>query len=326
MQISVIIPVFNGGSTFGRCLAALWKSDYSDWECIVVDDGSTDNSVEIAQQFGARVVCSKRPKSGPAIARNLGAKSAQGDILFFIDADVLVKTETLSKVADVLGKADVPAACIGSYDDYPTEGNFLSQYRNLLHHFTHQTANEEATTFWTGCGAIRRQVFEEMEGFSTNFPRPSIEDIEFGYRLKAQGYRISMAKHIQVSHMKRWTAVNLLLTDIRERAIPWAKLILTEGAILNDLNLSMSQRLSSAVALLGAITLLLSPIFPEALYLVGLTAVLLLIINRAFYRFLQNKRGFAFMLQTLPWHWLYFIYSGLSFGACFIWFRLFRFK
>ena len=71
----------------------------------------------------------------------------------------------------------------------------VSQYRNLLHHFVHQHGNSEASTFWAGCGAIRRSVFEEMGGFDEQrFPTPSIEDIELGYRLRQAGHRILLDK------------------------------------------------------------------------------------------------------------------------------------
>jgi len=321
MRISVVIPVFNGGEAFGRCLEALWASAYQDWECIVVDDGSNDNSPDIAKRFGAVVIESKRPQSGPSQARNLGGQEAKGAILFFIDSDVLVKPETLAHVAAVMEDATV-AACIGSYDDQPTEDNFLSQYRNLLHHYTHQQSNREAATFWSGCGAIRRRIFVEFGGFSAHFTRPSIEDIELGYRLRAGGHRIILDKALQVGHMKRWTASSMLVTDIRDRAIPWARLILAEGVILRDLNLTASQRISSAAALGGLFCLLISPLLPWSLVLAVLAALCLLILNRRFYRFLQKKRGLPFVLLALPWHWLYFVYSGLSFGFCYFWHRI----
>jgi glycosyltransferase involved in cell wall biosynthesis len=316
-NISVVIPVFNGGENFKRCLEALWAGRYDKWECIVVDDGSTDGSWDLARSFGARVVVNKRPKGGPALARNLGVHFAKGDILFFIDADVLVKPNTLTRVAAIMEDNTI-AACIGSYDDQPIEQNFLSQYRNLLHHFTHQQSNSEAATFWSGCGAIRRHLFIESGGFNALFARPSIEDIELGYRLRAKGHRICLDKALQVGHMKKWTVSTMLTTDIRDRAIPWARLILAEGAILNDLNLALSQRLSSAVALIGLFFLLISPIFPVSLLVCGFAIVALLLLNRQFYRFLQDKRGTRFVLLALPWHWLYFIYSGLSFGLCYL--------
>jgi glycosyltransferase involved in cell wall biosynthesis len=299
----------------------LWASTYPDWECIIVDDGSDDGSGQTAKSFGATVIHSERPKSGPASARNLGVQRAQGEILFFIDSDVLVKPGTLAHVAAVMADETI-SACIGSYDDAPTATNFLSQYRNLLHHYTHQHSNREAATFWSGCGAVRRDVFTACGGFNTTFTRPSIEDIELGYRLRAKGHRISLEKTLQVGHMKRWTAAAMLVTDIRDRAIPWARLMLAEGVILDDLNLAMSQRVSSAVALTGGFSLVVALFFPWSLALTFFTALALIILNRPFYTFLREKRGFIFTLLSLPWHWLYFIYSGLSFGVCYLWFSI----
>jgi glycosyltransferase involved in cell wall biosynthesis len=320
MKLSVIIPVYNGGENFRRCLEALWASSYADWECIVVDDGSDDGSDKVAQSLGAVVIHSERPKSGPASARNLAVQRAQGEILFFIDSDILVRPGTLAHVAAVIADETI-SACIGSYDDAPTAPNFLSQYRNLLHHYTHQHSNREAATFWSGCGAVRRDIFTACGGFSTTFARPSIEDIELGYRLRAKGHRIILEKELQVGHMKRWTAAAMLVTDIRDRAIPWARLMLAGGVILDDLNLAMSQRVSSAVALTGGFSLFLSLLFPWMLALTSLSALVLVILNRPFYSFLREKRGFIFALLALPWHWLYFIYSGLSFGVCYLWFH-----
>ena len=96
------------------------------------------------------------------------------------------------------------AALFGSYDDEPFESNFLSQYKNLFHHYVHQTAKVDASTFWSGCGAIRREVFLAIGGFEENYRRPTIEDIELGYRLKKTGHRIRLLKELQVKHLKRW--------------------------------------------------------------------------------------------------------------------------
>jgi hypothetical protein len=161
-------------------------------------------------------------------------------------------------------------------------------------------------------------VFLELDGFDEDYGRPSIEDIELGYRLRARGYRIVLEKKLQVSHMKKWRVSSMLLTDIRDRAVPWAKLMLIEGEIFKDLNLARSQQFSSAVALAGLFLLTVSPASPWALVFVALAMFLLLVWNRRFYLFLLRKRGLAFILLALPWHWLYFVYSGLSFGICFL--------
>lgn len=245
MLVSVIIPVYNGGEQLQRCLSALTQTLYKSWECIVVDDGSTDDSVAVAQRFGATVInSSQQPQGGPAHARNSGAQVANGDVLFFIDADVLVQPGTMGHaVATMLSDPEL-VACFGSYDDAPTQSNFFSQYRNLLHHFVHQTSSVDAGTFWSGCGMIRRDVFLEMEGFDTEaYPRPSIEDIDLGYRLRAHGYAIRLEKLLLVRHMKRWNLKNMIITDIRDRALPWTRLIVQGGELPNDLNLQTEQRL-----------------------------------------------------------------------------------
>jgi len=107
--------------------------------------------------------------------------------LFFVDADVVI-AQARSSVSGA-SSPDIPSrrAVFGSYDARPSDGSMVSRYRNLLHHFVHQRGNPEASTFWAGCGAIRRSVFHEVGGFDAGrFRRASIEDIELGYRLRAQ--------------------------------------------------------------------------------------------------------------------------------------------
>lgn len=237
--------------------------------------------------------------------------------------DVLVQPGTMGHAAATLKAYPDLAACFGSYDDAPTEVNFLSQYRNLLHHYVHQHANDEASTFWSGCGAIKRDIFLEMGGFNvTAFPRPSIEDIELGYRLRAAGYQIRLEKLLQVTHMKRWTARQVLITDVRDRAVPWSRLLVQDGTVTNDLNLQTTQRVSTGMAFLGLGGLFLT-LFSSWGWLWAVTAVCLLMgLNLKFYRFLWHHRGLLFMLAAIPWHWFYFLYSGASFMAVLLMHRL----
>src|SRR5438270_11065634 len=94
--LSVVIPVHNGGRDFERCLRRLRDSDRSDFELIVVDDGSTDDSAALAESAGA-VVVRHADRLGPAAARNLGARSATSPLIFFLDADVAVHRDPLSR-------------------------------------------------------------------------------------------------------------------------------------------------------------------------------------------------------------------------------------
>ncbi len=88
LGVSVVIPVYNAASSLHQCLESLNVSTVPPLECIVVDDGSTDESPKIAAQHGAKVL-STGGRLGPARARNIGAEAASGEIVFFLDADVL---------------------------------------------------------------------------------------------------------------------------------------------------------------------------------------------------------------------------------------------
>ena len=167
--LSVIVPFFDAPEKLERCLAALAGSS-TDFELILVDDCSSDpRALEIAA--GAPGRCVRMPRnSGPAAARNAGARVAQGDVLAFIDSDVVVAPDTLARLRGAFEAEPSIGACFGSYDDQPDSPGLITEYRNLLHHYTHQTGPRDATTFWAGCGAIRRDVFEEIGRLRRGLP------------------------------------------------------------------------------------------------------------------------------------------------------------
>jgi GT2 family glycosyltransferase len=313
-SISIIVPVHNGGEAFHKCLSGLAAVSPRPEEIIIVADGDTDGSWRIAQDQGFRVL-KKLTNGGPARARNAGANVAKGDILFFVDADVVIPEDTVTKIAARFKADPNLAALFGSYDDDPSEKNFLSQYRNLLHHYVHQTACEEASTFWSGCGAIRREIFLKMGGFDENYSRPAIEDIELGYRLKQEGYRIVLDKSLQVKHLKRWDAYIMVITDFFYRALPWTDLILQGYKLVNDLNLRYTSRISTIMVFSLVLSLLGAFWLPQqSLFLSGIFSLTLLIMNAPIYSFFLRKRGIFFTLQSIPWHWFYYLYSGMAFG------------
>jgi len=315
LLVSIVIPVHNAEKHFRASLQSIQASTYKSFELIVVDDASTDRSVEIAESYGATVL-RRESQGGPAAARNQGAAVANGELLLFLDSDVMVKPETLEKIVQVFQKPAVNAV-FGSYDDAPAENDFLSQYRNLFHHFVHQNSSPEAVTFWAGCGAVRKAAFRAVGGFDAKkYQEPSVEDIELGYRLHRQGYRILLEKAIQVKHLKKWTFYSIVRTDIFCRALPWARLMLEQREITRDLNLKSSDRLSAG--LVGLVTAA-SPFLVLELrlaYVQALLLIILLLLNQHLYRFFLLKRGVAFAALSVPMHYLYYLYSGLSFTFC----------
>ena len=278
-SISVVIPVYNSAAYLRQCLEHLKSSIRPPDEIIVVNDGSTDGSEQVATDGEAIVLRSGR-RCGPARARNLGAQRASGDVLFFIDADVLVRPDTVLRVEQAFEQDSELAALIGSYDDDPEARDFLSQYRNLMHHFTHQQARREACTFWSGCGAIRRAAFLKHGGFDESYDRPAIEDIELGYRLSRAGAKMTLDRDMQVKHLKRWTFWKLIKADILDRGIPWTELILRDRRMPNDLNVQLSQRVSVALVFLSCGLSLAAAIHWRGYFLTPLFAMLFLALGR----------------------------------------------
>ena len=312
--ISIIIPAHNAGQYLDRCLSAVARSTYSSYEIIVVDDGSIDDTAEIGRKNGAEVF-KLQSRSGPAAARGWGSKKAKGEIFFFVDADVLIKPDTVERVVNDLTTNENIAAVFGTYDDSPAAKNFISQYKNLQHHFVHQHSNRDAVTFWAGCGAIHREVFDKVGGFDQDrYETPSIEDIELGYRMKRMGYRILLDKDLQVKHLKQWSLLSLLRADILYRAMPWSKLIVKSGDMIHDLNFQLSAKISAI--LIGLIVGLLPLTFfkPQLIYLILTLLVIIVILNFKFYKFLSKRNGIVFLVSTFPLHLLYYLYSGLIFG------------
>ncbi|MEE9604068.1 MAG: glycosyltransferase family 2 protein [Candidatus Scalindua sp.] len=329
--VSVIVPVHNAGEYIEICMDALLASSHQSFEIIMVDDCSTDDSVEIARLKGITVLQLSR-QSGPAASRNFGALHARGEILIFIDSDVLVRQETITRIVENFQHNPDIVAVFGSYDDEPLEKNFMSQYRNLFHHFHHQHSDTEAFTFWAGCGAIRKKVFEEMGGFDQKkYTKPSIEDIELGYRIHKKGYRIILDRDLQVKHLKRWGFLSMLRTDVFRRAVPWSRLILETKFMPNDLNLQMTHKTSSiSVTLMILVIPFLFfghtkfyeiPIVPAASLFLSVLFVNFLILNRELYSFYVRRKGLMFMLRVIPLHLLYYLYSGISFVVCWISYR-----
>jgi glycosyltransferase involved in cell wall biosynthesis len=311
MTFSVVIPARNAAEHLDRLLSALLPQLLPGEECFVVNDASTDRTARIAEGYDITVL-TLETRGGPAAARNFGARHATSDILLFLDADVVPHANLVDRMRRQLLDAPDLTALIGSYDAHPAAPSVVSRFRNLLHCYTHHHADREASTFWAGCGAIRRTAFESVGGFDAKrFPVPSIEDIELGVRLKRSGGRIRLDAALQVQHRKAWTLRGMLYTDLVHRAIPWTALILESRKMPLDLNLKLSQRVSGAAVAAALLLLLWTPWAALPFLTIALAC------NAHFYRFLAAHGGWWFALRCIPLHWSYFLCSDLGFAiAC----------
>lgn len=316
-SVSVIIPGHNCSHTLEACLDALRQQDYPSekLELIYVDDASSDDSFQKADgqvDLALRLV---QGPCGPALARNRGAAAARGQILLFVDSDVVVRPNTVRSVVEALSQEPDVAAIFGSYDPSPPGFSLISDYRNLLHHYFHQVSSPEAKTFWAGCGAVYREVFEKVGGFRPRFP---VEDIELGYRLRRHGYRIRLHRHIQVTHLKRWTFGTMIRTDLLTRGIPWVRLILQYqqlGSCVGNLNLTLAAITSVPLVWLGLLAFLGSWWRDELLLGSACFFGTVILLNWRVHRFFFYLRGLRFGVCVLPLLLLYHLLNGAAVTA-----------
>jgi hypothetical protein len=301
--LDVVVPVRDGGAYLARTLVPLLASLPPGASVLVCDDGSRDGSAELARSVGARVL-RRETSEGPAAARNRGAREGGADRIVFLDADCRVHPDTIARLMAALDDPAV-AAAFGSYDDAPEARTTVSLYKNLAHHFVHQRSRAEAETFWAGCGIVRREAFEAVGGFDEAFARPSIEDVDLGYRLRSAGHRIRLVPEAQVTHLKEWRLGSWLLADFRDRALPWARLVRAGRALPRDLNFTGRDRVATGLVglapILGVAALVATPRAPWLFAAAGALLASALL-DLPFLRFAARRVSPAFALSAAALH------------------------
>ena len=199
--ISVVVPNFNGAKTIEKCVAAVLASKYDSFELIVVDDASSDNSVELISRFPCRLIQLKK-HAGASRARNIGAKESAGDIIFFIDADCIISEDTLSLVHKAItGNKDTVIG--GSYTPLPYDNNFFSAFQSIFINYS-ELKQKGPDYIASHSMTIEKRIFEKSGGFPEQF-LPIIEDVEFSHRLRSAGYQLQMDPDILVRHIFNFT-------------------------------------------------------------------------------------------------------------------------
>lgn len=313
VRLSVIVPFHRNLEYLGRCLEGFAAAPPGT-EIIIAADGAVDDCRPLAEAWGARVVTVEGP-SGPAVARNRAAETASGDVLVFVDSDVVLDRDSLTGLSKVLSERPDVAAVFGAYDEEPAASNFASQYKNLAHSYIHQVSSSVSQTFWAGFGAVRARAFASVGGFDERFRRPSVEDIDLGYRLTAAGHLVLLDNKLRACHLKRWTVGSMIRSDVLDRGIPWTQLILRFGRFQNDLNLRSAYRACVALSYLLVGMLAFSPFQPLLLVPAIGALVVLIALGRKFYGYFLRQRGFWFTARVFPLHFLYHLYNGLSFSV-----------
>jgi GT2 family glycosyltransferase len=320
-RFSFIIPFHSDLASLARCLGALQRLPPAS-EVIIAADGARDDCRPLASVHGARVIAVDGPAGlpraksrGPAVARNAGAAQATGDVLVFVDADVVVSQDGLTRMAHTFREQPATAAVFGAYDEEPADPGFMSQYKNLAHSFIHRSSATTARTFWAGFGAVRREAFHAVGGFDERFARPSVEDIDFGYRLTNAGFTVVLDPALSACHLKRWTVHSAIASDVFDRGIPWTQLILKYGARADHLNVRAEHRWSVVAAYMALLAMVLGSYDSRFLPSAAVSLAVLTGLNRDYYFFFYRRRGVAFAARAWLLHLLTHWYNGLSFAT-----------
>lgn len=202
-MISIIIPVYNGENIIAGCLNSIFANKIeTPFEVIIVDDGSTDRTEMAVRQFPCQYY--KIEKSGAAAARNLGIKKAKGEIIFFFDADVKLKKDTLCGFLRHFENDKDAYIIQGRWDgDLQNQAFsprlFLLKYAYSYLGLFKGRQRVEVANLETGCLAIRSEVFNHFSGFNEGYKCAGGEEHEFG-RALLKKYKIFYYSDLFVEH------------------------------------------------------------------------------------------------------------------------------
>jgi glycosyltransferase involved in cell wall biosynthesis len=311
--ISIIIPMHNSERTIQKCLQAVFASNFKDFEVIAVDDASTDNTLKIVKKFPCKVIRLKN-NSGQAKARNAGAKVAKGKILIFLDADAILKKDTLQRIVEDLKCKNLDA--VGGLISAPNRSaNLTTFYKNAHHHYFQIKLPLETNVLSGVLFAVRKEAFKKVTGFRGDFKEA--EDIELSQRLLENGFKIWLDKSLEVEHMQEYSFLDILKKDFW-KAFHWARLVhrhfrpkavLKEKRFTNkplDLILSIALPFFTLFSLAG--------FFFTNFYVFLLAALLFflafLVLNLGFFSFMVKLRGYLPLVLLIPLRFLNMLAIG----------------
>lgn len=313
--VSVVIPVRNGHSTLDACIRAIQRSYYTNYEILVINDHSTDGSENAAQRNNSRVL-NMTDGHGANAARNFGASQARGDILLFLDADIIIGRETILDVVETLKQEDVDAV-VGIYTAKHRHESFVSQYKNLWVRYSYMKSPPAIDWLFGSVSGIRRKAFEQLGGFKTDLlARHGHDDIELGKRFSVAHLSIILNMDIEVEHLKQYTFSSFICNEYH-RSLGFAQLATALGETGVSLrrgfaNVPASFVASTLVAVLLVALLILDATGILPRWTLYGTAVLYLLLNIRFLNYLEQVRGLFAMIVMIP-------FLFLDHCVCFVW-------
>lgn len=311
--ISIIIPNYNGAGTLDRCLQAALAQKDENFELILVDDASTDCSVQTIKHYPCTLVALPR-HGGASRARNAGARAAQGRWLFFTDADCVLPTDTLLRLRQYLKTNPMHNTVLGgSYTLLPYDQGFFNTFQSVFVHYHETRTLPEPDYLATHALAIKSDHFQHSGGFKENY-LPILEDVEFSHRLRQQGLSLRMAPKLLVRHIFNFSLRRSLANALRKTRY-WVVYSLNHRDLFEDSGTASVQLKFNVCCFYLSLFLLAGLFIGETTLLVLLPLLLALNLwcNRGLVRAFFRADGIRFaVLGTLYYSLLYPLPIGLG--------------
>ena len=312
--ISIIIPFFNCLDQLAQTLPALAQNDLRQCEVLLIDDGSTDGSGKLAQDFDLGAPSRLLPipsRSGPAEARNLGLREAQHPHVFFLDADIVLPAKALfwmRESLDIYQHRSEVQGVLGVYSANVPGAGFFTHYKNLYTCHLYNSTQTLSPFVHTPIFCVHKQAIEAVGGFDGRLE--TAEDFRLGISLGSQGYRFVIDRRIQGIHLKTYSLGSILredkrrITDLRR-----VNLAPNERAFYYQAN-RWGRILSVLLPGTTLLCLILSLAVPIFRMLAIVLALLFYGLNWRFLSFCRRKRGFLFMLVAALFLPLEMVWAG----------------
>ena len=214
-EVSIIIPMHNATDYIEKCLSGISRQSKKNIEIILVDDGSTDDTVQKAEKYGFRIVMLKNG-GNPSKARNFGSKKASGNIFIFVDSDIVLKPDSIERIVSKFSRRGVISVS-GVYTKETPAAGFFSQLQNLILCYRLSKLPEIVTFTNSAFCAIKRDAFETIHGYNEGMSY--FEDVEIGNRLTRNGYKLRIDSSLSVTHLKNFNHWSLICDYFKKAAV-----------------------------------------------------------------------------------------------------------
>jgi len=295
-MISIVTPTYNASRFIPDLLGSIFRQAVDDMEVIIVDDRSTDNTAELAKQYPVRLIEMER-NGGPAKARNKGVKEARGDIIFFLDSDVVVLDGTVKAVKEYFKKNPSAKCVIGICDTMSLNKGFVPHYMAMFE-YIHLigTPENKVSVFAPRCGAIRRDFFLEIGGYNESYKGADVEDFELARRVNRTD-PIILNEKMLVRH--KFATFKQAVRNYFKRTVMWVHLFFKEKKLDNAGPTAPGNGIAALCAFASFVLLFLMPAAPVLKNAVIFLLLIFFVANIKWWNFMRKEAGLLFAVRAL---------------------------